>query len=75
MAVFYGSKQGLHDAEPSMTQERAKRKKGGRRKGGHNKGYWFRKGRGWYVTEGSNSLPLLDGNGQHIKAKEDRESC
>ena len=41
-------------------------KKSGRVAGGHNRGYWFRKGRGWYVTEGQKKLPLMDKHGMHI---------
>jgi len=34
-----------------------------RKRGSRNKGYWFRKGRGWYVG----SEPLKDPQGHHIK--------
>ena len=39
----------------------------GRKSGGHNKGYWYRKGRGWYVSEGEAKIPLTDQHGNHIK--------
>ncbi|MHC4405290.1 MAG: hypothetical protein ACYTG0_37055, partial [Planctomycetota bacterium] len=42
-------------------------KKGGRTKGRRNKGYWYRNGRGWYVTEGARAIPLRDPEtGQHV---------
>lgn len=37
------------------------------RKSSSNKGYWFRTGRGWYL---SNGKPLKDGNGCHIKDRQ-----
>lgn len=40
-----------------------------RRKNSRNKGYWFRDGRGWYVTEGRRSVPLCDENG-HLKERD-----
>jgi len=46
-----------------------------RRKRSHNRGYWFRAGRGWYVTEGKSSKPLLDNQGKHIKSADDREEA
>jgi integrase len=39
----------------------------GRKKGGHNRGFFYRKGRGWYVTEGSRMVPLRYENGEPIK--------
>ena len=39
----------------------------GRQAGGHNRGYWFRKGRGWYATENGKPLPLRAENGDHLK--------
>jgi hypothetical protein len=39
----------------------------GRKKGGHNRGFFYRKGRGWYVTKGSQFIPLCYEDGQHIK--------
>ena len=33
----------------------------------HYKGYWLRKGRGWYVTEGQKKIPLTDEHGNHLK--------
>jgi hypothetical protein len=41
--------------------------KQGRRVGGSNKGFWFRKGRGWYTTEGQRKVALLDKTGEHLK--------
>jgi integrase len=41
--------------------------KQGRRAGGSNKGYWYRKNRGWFTTEGQRKVPLLDKAGNHIK--------
>ena len=45
----------------------AKKRKNGRSKGSHNRGYWFRKDRGWFVTEGKSAIPLRDVKGNHIK--------
>lgn len=40
----------------------------GRKKGGHNRGYWFRTGRGWYVTlPGGKSVPLCDPEGNPLR--------
>ena len=47
----------------------------GRIAGGHNKGYWFRKGRGWYVTDGQRKIPLLDAVGNHLKAPDTSEDA
>jgi hypothetical protein len=44
-----------------------------RRKRSRSKRHWFRAGRGWYVTEGRSSEPLLDDQGKHIKSADDRE--
>lgn len=43
---------------------RKREKEIGRKVGGHNKGYWFRKGRGWYTSEGANRR-LLDRKAHH----------
>jgi len=51
------------------------RRKTGRSKGSRNNGYWFRKGRGWYVTEGRSAVPLCDDKGNHIKSAEDEEGA
>ena len=51
------------------------RSKGGRNKGTRNKGFWFRAGRGWFVTEGKSSKPLLDDQGKHIKSADEREEA
>lgn len=46
-----------------------KRKPKGRKAGGNNdRGFWYRKGRGWYVTEGGQPVALRDRAGTHIKA-------
>jgi hypothetical protein len=42
----------------------------GRKAGSRNNGYWFRKGRGWYVTEGDSKVPLCGKDGSHIKDEE-----
>lgn len=42
----------------------------GRQAGGHNRGYWFRKGRGWYATENGKPVPLRAENGDHLKAQD-----
>ncbi len=42
-----------------------------RKKGSRNKGYWFRKGRGWYV--GDDRLP--DPQGKHIRDADDRQAA
>ena len=52
-----------------------KRKTAGRSKGSRNKGFWFRAGRGWYVTEGTSSIPLRDSDGLHIKSKQQEEEA
>lgn len=42
-----------------------------RKKGSRNRGFWFRKGRGWYVgTE-----PLLNAEGQHIKDPAEKQAA
>lgn len=46
-----------------------------RHKRSRNKGYWFRAGRGWFVTEGKSSKPLLDVKGNHIKSADDKEGA
>ena len=35
-------------------------------------GYWYRKGRGWYITEGRSQVPLLDEQGERLKDRKDR---
>ena len=42
-----------------------------RKKGSRNKGYWFRKGRGWY----SGNDKLLDAQGKHIRDGENRQAA
>ena len=50
------------------------RKKLGRKRGGHNRGYFYRKGRGWYVVENKRLIPLRDEQGAPIKEeKADKE--
>jgi len=47
---------------------------GGRKRGSRNRGYWFRKGRGWYVG----SKPLTDPDGNRITdpaAKQEAEAA
>lgn len=40
----------------------------GRKRRGHNRDYWFRTGRGWYITlPGGKSIPLRDPEGKHIR--------
>ena len=54
----------------SMTAKRKRKETArGRRAGGHNRGYWFRKGRGWYATENGKPVPLCAENGDHLKAQ------
>lgn len=43
------------------------KKKQGRKRGGRNRGYFFRKGRGWYATESGRMIPLRYEDGEHIK--------
>jgi integrase len=43
------------------------KKRTGRKRGGRNRGYFFRKGRGWYATEGRQVIPLCFEDGTHIK--------
>lgn len=43
------------------------KKRSVRKKRGHNKGFYFRKNRGWYATEGTRRIPLRYENGEHIK--------
>ena len=53
-----------------MTKKRrqpSRRQAGGRKAGGHNRGWWYRKRRGWYTTEGKQAIPLLAENGEHLK--------
>ena len=45
--------------------------KRGRKGGGRNRGYWFRKDRGWFVTEGALAIPLCDDKGNCIKDAKD----
>jgi integrase len=42
-----------------------------RKKGSRNKGYWFRKGRGWYVGNDK----LLDAAGEHIKGPDNGQAA
>ncbi len=42
----------------------------GRKKRGHNRGYFYRGGRGWYVSDGKNMVPLLFPDGSRIRDKE-----
>ena len=51
-----------------QTRGRPKRTAKGRKAGGRNRGFWFRAGRGWYVTEGQSKVALLDEAGDHLKA-------
>ena len=44
--------------------------KRGRRRGGRAKGYYYRKGRGWYAVDGKRSVPLTDLNGGSIQEKD-----
>jgi len=39
----------------------------GRKTGSRNKGFFFRKGRGWYATDGARKVPLLNVQGEHIR--------
>ena len=41
--------------------------KHGRKRNGRNMGFWYRSGRGWYVTEGETSIRLLDSNDNPIR--------
>ena len=52
------------------TKRKRKETTRGRRAGGHNRGYWFRKGRGWYATENGKPVPLCAENGDHLKAQD-----
>ena len=49
--------------------------KRGRKGGGRNRGYWFRKDRGWFVTEGTSAIPLCDDKGNCIKDAKDVEGA
>jgi len=42
-----------------------------RKKGSRNMGFWFRSGRGWYIG----SKPLKDPDGNHIKARDDKQAA
>ena len=42
-----------------------------RKRGSRNRGFWFRRGRGWYVG----SDKLLNADGQHIKEAADRQAA
>lgn len=33
----------------------------------NHKGYWFRKGRGWCLTDGKSQIPLCDEHGMHLR--------
>lgn len=49
-------------------------RKGGRKPGTKNKGYFFRTGRGWYVSRGKSMDPLLDETGHHLKDAKTKEA-
>jgi len=49
------------------------KKRAGRKRGSRNRGYWYRSGRGWYVTEGRSSVKLCDAYSQHLRDPEDEE--
>jgi integrase len=57
-----------HIISKGKTMGRKPKKAMGRRAGGHNKGYWYRKGRGWYASEGGQPIPLLNSAGSPLKA-------
>jgi integrase len=44
-------------------------KKIGRRKGSRTKGYYYRKGRGWYAKDGTRNVPLIYPSGEHIRER------
>jgi hypothetical protein len=46
-----------------------------RRKRSHNRGYWYRAGRGWYVTKGKSAEPLHDARDDHIKSADAAEEA
>ena len=46
-----------------------------RHKRSRNNGYWFRDGRGWYVTDGKSAKRLCDVEGNHIKNADDKEGA
>ena len=50
------------------------KKRTGRKRGGRNRGYFFRKGRGWYATEPAAlaSLPLFDDHSMTLYVEEVR---
>lgn len=62
-----GANTGPLQSPPYRTDTTLATKRSGRRTGSRNKGYWFRKARGWYTTEGDQKLPLRDATGQHLK--------
>lgn len=41
----------------------------GRKKGGHNRGYFYRKGRGWYAIDETRQIPLKYEDGAPISAE------
>jgi len=47
-----------------------KANKRGRQRGGRNRGYYYRKGRGWYAVAGTRSVPLTYINGVPIRDKD-----
>jgi integrase len=52
------------------------RKKEVRRKsGGNNRGYWFRKNRGWYTTQGETQVPLRAETGEHLTDPQQKEEA
>lgn len=52
----------------------AKAKGKGRRKGSRNKGYFYRKGRGWYVKAGSQFIALTGENGERLRDRDTPEA-
>jgi integrase len=53
----------------------ARKRTTGRRKGSRTRGYWFRSGRGWYVTSHDGKAVALCASGQHIKDKQATEAA
>ena len=45
-------------------------KKAGRQAEGRNRGYWYRSGRGWFVTENGQPVALRAENGKHLKERD-----
>jgi len=42
----------------------------GRIKGGRNRGFFFRKGRGWFAKVGSQFFPLVDEDGKRLRERQ-----